>query len=462
MSMTTTHSLTRGEDAQVHLTITVPADTVQEVHAASVRDVAKKAHIKGFRRGKVPIKVLEDKFGPALKSETLEKLITNSVQETLPNVEEKPLPYSQPALQEEQNLEFAAGEDFTFTILYDTEPKIEPCDVSGIHLQNFDIRISDEDIAKELEGIQERNAIMSAKTGAIENGDVVTVTLVELDEDGGEIAGTKRENFTTTVGSEQTLYDIDEDLLGLSVEESKTVSKQFAEDYKFSELAGKSVNLKIFVTTVKRKDLPEIDDELAQDVNEKYKTLDDLKQDLREQLKNRSQHMIEELQKNKVVEHLLENSKMEVPKSAVKFQLEHFWQRLVSNNGNDENKLWESLAHMGQTKEQLFDLWRENAVQDVKEQLIIGQLIKTENITISDDDAWDTIKKECESNGMNFEELKEYYTKQQFLPRIKSDLEQKKLFEILKNRTIIKTEGREMSFLEFVAFYEKNRPSAEK
>lgn len=462
MSMITTHTLTVGENARVHLTITVPAKTVQEVHATSLRDAAKKAHIKGFRKGKVPIRVLEDKFGTALKADTLEKIISNSVQETLQTIEKKPLPYSQPILQEEQNLALIMDEDFVFTILYDTDPTIESCDVRTLTLPNFEIKVNDEDIAKELEDIQERNAIMSDKTSSIENGDVITVTLVELGDDDQEIVGTKREDFTTTVGSYQTLYDIDDDMLGLSVGQDKIVSKQFAEDYKISELAGKSVKLKIVIQSVKQKDLPKIDDELAQDVNEKYKTLSELKQDLQEQLKNRSQYMREELQRKKIVEHLLENSKMEVPDSAVQLQLEHFWKSFVSNNGNDEGKVRKALSMSGQSKEQLFEMWREGAIHNVKEQFMIGHLVEAENIVVSDDDAWDTIKEECEKTGMNFEDAKKYYTNQQVLPRIKHDMEQKKLFEILKSRTIIEVEKQKMSFLEFIAFYKESQHAAEK
>ncbi len=460
--MTTTHTLTVGENARVHLTITVPAETVQAMHATELHDIAKKAQIKGFRKGKVPLKILEDKFGDSLKANTLEKIINNSVQDVLQKVEKQPLPYSRPSLQEEQNLELIANEDFVFTILYDTNPIIEPCDVKALSLPDFDIQISDEDIAKELEGIQERNAIMSDKTSPIENSDVVTMTLVELEDNDEEIAGTKREDFTATVGSHQTLYDIDDDLLDLSVKQSKIVSKKFAKDYKISEFAGKSIKLKIVIQAVKQKNLPDIDDELAQDVNAKYKTLDELKQDLEKQLKDRSQYMIEELHKKKIMDHLLESSKIEVPESAVKFQLENFWKSFVSNNGNDENAVYKSLQMSGQSKEQIFEMWRENAIYSVKEQLMMGHLIKANNIVIDDDTMWNVIKEECEKTGMNFEEVKEYYTKQQMLPRIRHDIEQKKLFEILKNSTTIEVEKKKMSFLELVAFYEKNQQSVEK
>ena len=338
---------------------------------------------------------------------------------------------------------------FTFTVLYDTTPDIVPADVSALTLSTPTVVINEEDIDKELKGIQERNAITSDKTTAIENNDIVTMSFVELDDNGNEIAGTKRESFTATIGSKQTLYDIDDDILELVTGDEKIIKKDFPKDYQFSELAAKSITLKIVVTAVKQKDLPDIDDELAQDVNEKYKTLAELKADLKVQLQDRASFIIEKMHRKKIVDFLLEKSSIQIPESAVKLQLENFWNRFVQSNGGNTKVIEDSLIQMGQTKEQLTDTWKEDAKKQVAEQLVLDSLIKKENINIADDDVFATLKEDCEKTGNNFEEVKEYYTKHQLIPQLKYDIAQKKLFEILKNRTKIETD-KEKSFSQLV------------
>lgn len=434
------HTLVAQENARVQLTITVPKESVSSAYKRAVEDIAQKAHIKGFRRGKVPVGVLETKFGPSLKFEAMEKIIGDAVSEVMEQVEKKPLPYSRPSLKEDTDLTLNLDRDFTFTVLYDTEPAVTPADISKFSFSEPEVTVGDEDIAKELEGIQERNAVMAEKKTPAQKGDVVTVTIAELDESGAEIEGTRREKLTATVGSNQTLYDIDDDLVGMSKDETKTVKKKFPADYKFSEFAGKTIPVSITVTAVRQKNLPAIDDELAQDVSEKYKTLDDLKKDLKEQLAERAKRIVEDMRHKSMLQYLSEKSTMEVPASALEFQLHNFWARFVQSSGGSEAGVVQSLEASGRSKQELLDAWQPEALRQVREQLVIGHLIESEKIEVSEDDLWKEVKQDCEKAGMKFEDVKEYYTKHGLLSRMLHDMTQKKLFDALALRTTIKKE----------------------
>ncbi len=444
------HKIIEKGNARISLTITVPLSRVTAVYNTSVKEIAKKAQIKGFRKGNVPVAVLEKRFGDALKADSFEKLVNESVQEVLKEVEKKPLPYARPELQKEDTFSFDISKDFIFTIEYDTIPCIEPCKIDSLTILEPKIRITDNDIEEELRGIQDRNAITIEKQGAIANGDVVSIAYSECDEKKNEIHGTKRENYTLTVGEkEQSVYDIGKDLIGMSKDEEKIITKTFSKDYAFKEYADKTVILKVFIENVKQRDLPDIDDELAQDFSQKYKTLDDLKKDLRIQLGERAQKIIEDTQEKQIMSYLVKNSKVEVPASAVQMQLESFWQNFVRSNGNNAETMLAELAKVGKSKDMLMDSWKQDAEKQVISQFLVAKLREEENITCTDEDVIERIKSDCEKTGADYKEIKDYYTKHNLMEQIKDDLAHKKLFEILKKRTTIKKEG-EKSFLQIV------------
>ena len=123
--------------------------------------------------------------------------------------------------------------------------------------------------------------VIDKKDETVEKNNIVTIDYVELDDAKNEIAGTKREDFVFTVGTGENLYKVDDDIIGMKKGDSKEITKEFKKDYEDSDLAGKTVNLKVTVKAVKIRDLPALDDDFAQDCNEKYKTLQDMKDDIK-------------------------------------------------------------------------------------------------------------------------------------------------------------------------------------
>jgi trigger factor len=257
---------------------------VKSVYDEMMADYVKSVRIDGFRKGHVPPSVLERKFGDSLRLEAMSRVLEKAVDAALADAEEKPLAYEAPALEGEP--EFALDKDFSFSVTYDVFPHFELPSTEGIELEVPGVEVSEEDLAQELERIRERNAIVVEKTGEAALGDIVTVAYSELTEDGREVAGSKREDFTFELGKGLNLYKFDEEVVGMKAGDSKIFPKTYPGDFEYKDLAGKTVMLSVAVSKVKQKDVPALDDELAQDVSEKYKTLEDLKKAVREQLQS--------------------------------------------------------------------------------------------------------------------------------------------------------------------------------
>ncbi len=418
------------ENSSVKLQIKIPSSEIEKEYNEIVNKYCKTVQIKGFRKGKVPPSILIRKFGPALLEETAEKIIENSITEALEEVDKKPISYARPEVKTEEKLEL--GKDFSFELIYDTFPEVELGNYREIEVEELETEVTDSDIQKELELLREQNAIVvEKKDPVVAKDDIVTVDFVELDESGNEIENTKRESFVFQVGSGYNLYKIDDDIVGMKKDEEKVIEKEFPEDYEYKELAGKKVRLKVTIRGVKEKNLPEIDDELAQDISDKYETLEDLKKDIRKRLEELAESRIREHKIAQILKKVVEDSKIPLPKSMVDFELETRWNNFVRQFRADEDTVLKLLQAEGKSKEDLLNEWREEAERGLKEALVIREIIKKEGIKVTDEEVDREIKEEAERANTTFEDLKERVVKGNLLENLKDDIARKKLFDFL-------------------------------
>ncbi|MFO8064688.1 MAG: trigger factor, partial [Spirochaetia bacterium] len=302
------------DNSAVRLTVTVAKDTLRGEYDKLLKEYAKKAQIKGFRKGKVPPEILERKFGDSIKAEAGEKVLQDSLREAIEEIDEQPLPYAQPELDSE--LDFELDKDFTYSVTYDVFPEIELGEYKGLEIEAPEVEITEEDEQRELSAIQEQNAIVIDKEeGAVEQDDIVTIDYAEVDENDETIEGTSREDFVFTIGTGYNYFKIDDDLIGMKQGEEKILEKEYPEDSDVEELRGEKKRLRVKVKAIKQRELPEIDDELAQDVSDEYETLDDLKKDIRRRLEQTAESRVREMKKQAILDKVLENSKIEVPAS---------------------------------------------------------------------------------------------------------------------------------------------------
>lgn len=445
-----TKSFKKLEKSAVELTVTIEKDDVAETYQSTLKNYVKNAQIPGFRKGHVPANVLERKYGDSIKAEALGTIIDKSFEEIFKDdVDNRPLPYSQPTM--EQVPEFDITKDLVYTVKYDVFPKVEIENFSGITVKEPQSAVTDDDIAEELKGMQERNAmVIDKKDETVEKNNIVTIDYVELDDAKNEIAGTKREDFVFTVGTGENLYKVDDDILGMKKGDSKEITKEFKKDYEDSDLAGKTVNLKVTVKAVKIRDLPALDDDFAQDCNEKYKTLQDMKDDIKKNMETSIKRKIEEIKINSLLEQLLEKNPFDIPESMLATELEGRWRMMANQFQTTTEQLEKMITASGQTKETMLNEWTGNSEKMLKSRIIVDSLMRSRNISVTPEEIEAEYAKIAEDSNMSVEEVKKHYEDPRAKEYLIDDTKEKKLFEQLFKEVKV-TKGNKMTFKELFA-----------
>ena len=438
-------SIKELENSSVALTVTVTADTIEEGYKAALNKYAATIQLKGFRKGKAPLSVMEGKFGKAIREESTFNTIEESLKEALETVEEKykPLAYSTPELQDEETLlPFKANNDVTFTVNYDVMPTFELPTYTGLSITVPKVSVPETEVTKEIEKLREQNAMVIDKEGAAAEGDIVTVDYVELDEEKNEVAGSERKDFVFTMGSGYNFYQIDTDLVDMKPGEEKTFAKTYADDATVEGYAGKTITLKVALKAVKTRDIPALDDEFAQDVKEEYKTVEDLVKATREKLESSLAAKLEETKLNALSEELLKGTSINIPKSMIDLEVEQSWKRYVKQTGLSEDQILKFLEYQNKTKEELTAPWREAAEKSLRIQLIMEQIKEKENFTLDEEE----VNKACDEQlkDITDEAQKSYYR-----TMIEDDLKFQKIAPLLQEKNSF-IEGDAVDYSEFM------------
>jgi len=438
----------KEENASVKVTLTVDKETVQSEYDKIVKDYAKDVQLKGFRKGKVPPEVLERKFGDTLKAEASQKIVEESLKEIIDEVDEKPLPYAQPELADA--LDFELGKDFTFSIRYDSFPEIELGDYKGLTITAPTVAVTDADLDRELKAIQEQNAlVMDKEEGVVEEQDVVTMDYWEVNAEDEPVEGSSREDFVFTVGSGYNYYKIDEDVKGMAAGEEKIVEKEYGEDVDIDELKNTKKRIALRVKTIKQRSLPELDDELAQDVSDKYETLDDLKNDIQSRLKETAENRERQMKIDALLEKIRENSTVPLPESMVQSELENQWRQFAQRSGMNEEDIDKILQSQGQGRTSLYQEWRPGVEDNLQKRLLVGRMIEAEEVEATEEEINKKIAEQAERSNMSTDEARDYFEKNNLMEYLKQDVQEEKLFDSLIEESTVQR-GEEMNFLDAV------------
>lgn len=446
--MIASKKIERLPKSSARLTVTVGATEARGEYDALLMEYSKKARIDGFRPGKVPVAVLERKFADEMRIEAMGRVLEKAVEEALKDEQLVPLAYSSPSL--EGDPEFELGKDFTFSVTYDVFPEVKPGDWKGIDIEVPAVSILKADEERELSEIRDRNAVVVDKDAgaAAAKGDIVTVDYKELDAAGQVVPGTERQDFVFEVGSGYNLYKFDDQIVGMKKDEEKAIEKSFPEDFENKELAGATKKISVTVKLIKAKKLPDLDDELAQDVSEKFKTLDDLKADVRKNLEKRLEDKIRQVKEKAIVDALLARSEVEVPVSMVDTEIQMRWRSFVQQTtGGDEVQMGKLLAMTGRTPQAIVDEWRPSAEQAIKTRLVLEKLVEEGNYEASDEDMENEYKKMADESSLSVDEIKAEYKKQNALEYLKDRIREDKLMAAILAEANIK-KGKKTSFVD--------------
>lgn len=437
--MKVTKEIKKLENSAVELTATISKEDVKAGYDEQLKNIAKNIQLPGFRKGHVPFKTIESKYGEALKAEIAGDLIDKALNEIMnqeENFEIRPLPYSQPML--DKMPEFDLEKDLTFTVKYDVFPAVEVKNFDGITIKEPQVEIGKKEIEEELKAIQDRNAtVLDKKDGdKVAKDDIVTINYKELNDDDSTVAGSEREGFVFTVGTGENIYKIDDEITGMAKNETKVINK---------EIDGAKKKISVTVTAVKVRQLPALDDDLAQDVSDKFKTLDDLKADISKNLENAKNRKLAEIKSQDLLNQLVEKNPVELPASMLKAELSSRFEMMAQQFQTTPEQLEKMIEKSGQTKEAMLKEWTGDSEKMLKSRLIVDTLIREKNISVTPEEIEAEYTKLAEDYGMAVEEVKKQYSDARSKEYLMDEVKERKLFEELYKQVKV-TKGDKKSF----------------
>ncbi|MEH7083409.1 trigger factor [Neobacillus drentensis] len=406
------------------LTVEVSADKVNEGLNAAFQKVVKQVNVPGFRKGKMPRQMFEKRFGvESLYQDALDILLPEAYGSAIDETGIEPI--DRPDIDIEQ---MEKGKELIFKATVQVKPEVTLGEYKGLEVEAFDTNVTDEDVANELKTLQERQAELVVKEeGTVENGDTAVLDF-EGFVDGVAFEGGKAENHSLEIGSGSFIPGFEEQLVGLAAGESKDVEVTFPEEYHAAELAGKPAVFKVTIHEIKGKELPELDDEFAKDVDDEVETLDALKEKIKTRLENSKKHEAEHHLRDTVVEKAAANAEVEIPEvmvtNEVNRMLQEFEQRIQMQGMNLE--LYFQFS--GQDENALREQMKEEAVNRVRVNLTLEAIAKAENLEVTDEDVNAELENMAGMYNMTVDSIKQALGG---LEGIQSDLKLKKAVDFL-------------------------------
>ncbi|MGP1414877.1 MAG: trigger factor [Treponema sp.] len=377
--------ITIGDVADATLSVTIKKETIKDEYQKLLSKYVKEVALPGFRRGKVPAKLFEAKYADVLKKDLTSELIENATKEIFEesSKEERPISCSPIIPKEMPDIDF--NEDFTFVLSYDVAPILKIVKDGGFTIKVPVVTVTEKHIQDELKKIQERNAVYKAKEDGevAEDGNVVTIDFKVFD---GEKEEDARRDYVYTLGSGQNSYGFDSDVIGMKKGDVKEIEKTYPDDYELEAFRGKVKKISFTLKDIKVKILPEINDELAQDVSSDFNTLDDLKNNVREKLNRDVELAIRKEKESRVLEQLREANPVVVPKSlimqTIREELSGFFQRVGISTDNIDQYIEEN-------KEAILKDMEGEAIKRIHDTLLLEELKNTRTEVSIEDEEFD-------------------------------------------------------------------------
>lgn len=424
---------------RVRLTVEVPFEELKDSLDAAYKKINQQVTVKGFRKGKIPARVIDQRFGRGAVLEeavndALPKFYTDAVNEAELN------PLGQP---EVDITELKDGETLNFTAEVDIRPAIEIPDYSGIEVEVDAVEVSDEDVEKAVEQLRERFASTSPVERAAEDGDVVTLDL-QAKVDGEVLEDGVADGVSYTIGSGELLEGIDDAVKGVEAGGEAT----FTSELKGGSAAGKEAEVTVKVTQVAARELPELDDDFAQLASE-FDTLEELKADSRKRLASTKQYDQATQAQERVLDKLLELVEVPVPEKLLedevntrKHNLEH---HQLGQMGLDLEKY---LELQGKTVEEFETETREAAVKGIKTQFVLDELVKQENLNVSQEELTEHLMRRAASSGMSPDQFAQAVVEQGQVPLLVGEVARGKALAVVVEKATVKDTNGEVVDLE--------------
>lgn len=421
--------VTRKENSKVELEFVVSKERFNEALDEAFKKNASKFKIAGFRNGKVPRNVVEKMYGEGVMYDEAFNIVADE-EYAKAIMENKLEVVSHPEVDIKS---IGKDKDLEYKIVVYVKPEIELKKYKGLEIEKVETEVTDADVEHELVHIQDKNARIVTKDGAVEDGDIAVIDF-EGFLDGVAFEGGKAEKYELSIGSHSFIPGFEEQIIGMKSGEEKDINVTFPENYGNHDLAGKPTVFKIKLHEVKKRELPTVDDEFAKDVSE-FNTLDEYKADLKKKLKSTKEAQAKAEKETKAMEKLIEQVEVTLPEPMVDHEIEHMIGDFEQNLAYQGLTLDKYLEMLNMSIDDIKAQFRDNAIRSIKMNLAIEYVINAEKVEVTDEDVNAKIEELASMYGKDAESFKHNPNVAHYLT---AQLKQEKAIKVLVDSAIEK------------------------
>lgn len=391
-----------------------------------------KFQIEGFRKGKVPRKVIENMYGVGVFFEDALDIILPETYGEIMDKESDLFPVDRP------DIDIAAISDSTLKYIATVQlrPTVTLGAYTGIDFEKQSTEVSDEEVEAEIKkDLENAGSWEPIGDRAIENGDKCVIDF-SGSVDGVKFEGGTAKDYTIVLGSGSFIPGFEDQMVGMKAGETKVVKVKFPEDYHAENLAGKDAEFEVVLHSATVKNVPALDDETVKDISE-FDTVDDYKKSVKDRLVSKKEEEAGYALDQAIIEKVAENAQVDIPECMINDEAEDMvkeFEYRVMYQGGDPEQFYKMT---GQTRENLLNTYKTGAAKNVKLRLVLQEIIKAANITVTDEEVEQDLEKSAEEANMSFEEFKKNVT-DQHRSYLRSSMLSKKAFEFLRNNNNIK------------------------
>lgn len=389
-------------------------------------------NVPGFRKGKAPRKMIENMYGAEIFFEDAANAIVPEAYAKAASESELDI-VSQPKIN---LVQLEKDKPFIFEAAVAVRPEVELGQYKGVEVSKCDTEVTDEDVDAEIQKVQDQNArTITVEDRAVKDKDM-TVIDFEGFIDGVAFDGGKGENYSLTIGSHSFIDNFEEQIIGMNVGEEKEIHVTFPEDYHAEELKGKPAMFKVSVKEIKEKQLPDLDDDFAQDVSD-FDTLAEYKEDLKNKLSERKAAEAKSKKETEAIEKVVEASKMDIPEAMIQTQVNRMAEDFAQRLQQQGLSLEQYFQYTGITADKIIADMKPEAEKRIKNSLVLEAVAKAENIQITDEEFEAELQKMADMYKMELDKIKEMMGGSE-AEQMKGDMAVQKAVELIAESAVEK------------------------
>jgi len=414
---------------QRKLNVEIPTNVVQSAFDKVYQNIQRHVEIKGFRKGKAPLNTIKTMYKDRVVGDVAQDLIQAHYAQALK--EQKIDPISYPEFEFEDPTE---NKDFSFTAIFDVRPEVKVKKWEGLEVEKEKFVFNDKQYEDTLNNIRQSRAelVDVLEVRPAQNGDVAIIDF-EGFVDGKPLENGKGENHNLELGAKQFIDGFEEGVVGMKVGDTKTISLKFPDPYHSAELAGKPVDFKVKLNSLKKKELPEINDELLAKVGTKQ-TVEEFKKTLRDDIEQSEKKRIEDNFKNRMIKKLVAANPVDVPASLMKEQKESLikdFKKRMQDQGMQESEFEAYVTKWDSD-------FAKTAGEMIQSSFLIDKLAADNNLTCTEEDISKKFTEYAKQTGIEEARIQEWYSKPEQMSRLTYMITEEKVMKLLTEKAKIK------------------------